>query len=431
MQNTMTHVSAVAIAAGLALSIAPLTHADSELLLTGETLEFTGVFEQHTVPDLAGSVFTFIVLGSDGGHAQVANNGNCFNAGGQGATATIDAVIGAGDFELEPGRPIRFIVGEQGEDGINLEANESEAGSGGGGSAVLYSHLDDAWTRLAVAGAGGGAYSRVVLGVCTEPNQDGLDASTDECGVDGNGVVGGGGCDGDNGIGVNTASGGGGGAAEGGGVPMRGEAGDTDGGAGGEGRRDGGWGYGGGGAAHSGGGGGGGYSGGGGGQFQNAGGGGGSFTNADYAFSTRTVVIGSPGVRHGQISYAITGQIHDERANALPIPFDAEGLATIGGSTRSATISPLSNVPEPAPDVWYTYTNATDCGQFLALNWSLDQNTQVVFIRNGSSPPIERTAGPLNFSLDAGESIELRVATDEPAFSIEADVVDRDTDNDG
>ncbi|MEM1166874.1 MAG: hypothetical protein AAGI30_11355 [Planctomycetota bacterium] len=455
----MTRASAVTFATGLAVSVAPLGAAsDPELIATGETLEFfspTGDRQfgepyEYIVPDLLGSVFTFTVYGGDGGGALTGDNNPCFNAGGQGATATIDAVVGESEFQLTPGRAIRFIVGAQGGPGSRPQANRTVGGGGGGGSAVAYNATNggpmtpsgqNGWELLAVAGGGGGAASQSTFGVCSAADQEGKDAETGTAG--GDAVQGAGGNDnGEAGGSTIDVSGGGGGAFEENpastGAGMKGfsaAGGDPTGGNGGTTFPDpGGYGFGGGGAAEDGGGGGGGYSGGGGGFSARGGGGGGSFTNDNFAFSVNQIVTGSSVGDNGRIDYAITGQIHDQRADALPIlPEGTESdlIFTLSGTTIAATVSPLNNVPEPGPDVWYTHTNTSECEQFLRLDWPVSQNTQVVNIL-GSGTPVQRTAGPLNISLDPGETREFRISSQSETFAIEVDFAQvGDSDNDG
>lgn len=443
LKNRFSHsltAASLVIAAGLA---SPTASADTPLDPSGATIAFSGAFEEFLVPDLLGSVWTFTVYGADGGAAQVANNGSCFNAGGDGATATIDAVVGDGAFDMEPGRPIRFIVGGQGEDAINLQANRSEAAGGGGGSAVAYRstvvNVDEGWRLLAVAGGGGGAFARVVFGVCTDPDQEGQNAGTGECGSTGNRGGGAGGCDGNTGVRAPGAAGGGGGWISTSQFETGGRAGgrsNPTGGAGGGGRRAGGFGFGGGGGSLVAGGGGGGYSGGGGGGTGGgnggSGGGGGSFVNSDYAFSVNSVVTGSPVGSNGRIDYAITGQIHDERETGLPIEVDEDGLGEIIGSTIGANISALPSVPAIGADVWYAYTNLTaPCGQRIILDWPANEGIQVVAVPSGA-PPFADTDGSLNVTVFAGQTVEFRISSPQPTFTIDVLVLEvGDSDGDG
>lgn len=367
--STRLHASAAAILL-LGATATPIL---AQNTLTSGVYDFTGSFGEFGIPDLRGSIFTYTLLGGDGGRAAAGENGQCWNGGGQGATATMSLVIGDGPGQLRPRGEIRYIVGQQGGDGNRfVSLNEvSAAGAGGGGSGLFYRpRLGEDLILLSAAGGGGGGQVSRVFQICFFPDRDGDNAQVGTCGSGGDGSdAGAGGCAGQAGETVTSGSGGSGGG--GGGwlgpipgpdvQPEAGAAGGTTGGPGGVGTGAiGGWGFGGGGGGNlktasddAAAGGGGGYSGGGGGDG-NHGGGGGSFVNPEFGIA-RSVVADSPGMGNGQFRYAVTGQVHDERENALRI---TRGQTTIKGSTLG-TVPTFSTGCQSFlnNDVWYLYTN--------------------------------------------------------------------------
>ncbi|MCB9851678.1 MAG: hypothetical protein H6819_01175 [Phycisphaerales bacterium] len=266
--------------------------ADDLIIGTEQSLGVTGQVEEFTIPVVdPPSVIRLSLFGADGGEA-VAQDGDCSQPGGQGATVIATFRIGFGFQELRPGGTIRFVVGMKGGNG-NSAANAS-AGGGGGGTGVMYRGpgvpfdiCEDDWITLAAAGGGGGAYQAWDLG-CVD-GEAGGDARIDTCGGDGESAGGGG---------AYVAS-----SEADAGCPIGGVGGPGD-GVGGAG----GWGFGGGGGAnqHSGGG-GGGYSGGGGGTLSRAGGGGGSYVSS-WAFNI-SKQTGNGGRLDGQVTYLATDDI--------------------------------------------------------------------------------------------------------------------------
>jgi hypothetical protein len=275
---------------------------------------YLGSAQDYTIPsNPVYNTITFELLGGSGGSA-VAGLFTCASDGGKGATTIASFLIGNGTNELNPGGTIRFIVGKIGSDGYSAEGSTAKAGSGGGGTAVLYrpDGMSD-WVILAVAGGGGGAHQGNILGSCVD-SQLGQGGRATENGGDGDG-------DGTNGGdgGTNGGAGGdgeqpssaevsyGGGGATGSNADAGGHEGYPEGGKGGynTSENQGGWGFGGGGAAGSSGGGGGGYSGGGGGANADNGGGGGSYVNTVYALSDYSITAGADGggVTNGFVKY--------------------------------------------------------------------------------------------------------------------------------
>ena len=279
-------------------------------------INHTGSYEDYLIPtNIESGIMEFLLRGGDGGKNPKCDNDSRDDKsdGGKGGTITVNFAIGSEDGELEPGGTIRFVVGKR---GTNQTSNNGGGAGGGGGTAILYKSpnatiasnadtpsldMDDAdtdWILLAVAGGGGGAYSRVTgLDICEFSSKNGTGANTGTSGKGGGGNNDGG----TNGNGGETGSGRDGGA--GGGYLTNGDQNDDakngkrgglTGGAGGQqpncgGCPGGGFGYGGGGSGRgesqgdAGAGGGGGFSGGAGGNDGNAaannGGGAGCFVN--------------------------------------------------------------------------------------------------------------------------------------------------------
>lgn len=265
---------------------------------TNLTLNFSGNHVDYAIDSSLADNFIYLeAKGGDGGTATITGANTKKARGGEGATAGAYFKIGTGVNEIPSGAIVRFIIGQKGK---SRRGSTEQAGSGGGGTGVLYS--DDGrstWNMLVVAGAGGGGYRSDFN---DRPGQGGRK------GING-GDVANGGNGGNNGNGGNKGSVGAGGGGyltsgqntskcsiSGGGAgwpngnaPTGGNGGcDTDFG----------FGFGGGGHGHSssakgntgyGAGGGGGYSGGGGGDENFKGGGGGSFV--DGTLSSNTEII--------------------------------------------------------------------------------------------------------------------------------------------
>lgn len=238
------------------------------------TYDYTGAPETYTVPD---GVYTIEVeaTGAEGGQGEADHSG----IPGKGARMT-------GTFDVVPGQVFTIVVGQQG-------VGAQYVGGGGGGT-FMY---DNTTSELYIAAGGGGGGGATDGGV---DFNDGVDASIETSGTNGNGIPDGAGVDGEGGTtpttdtyaggGAGVLSAGSNGTVHGctfdctGGSPMA--AGGIGGGSGSS-SANGGYGGGGGGNARCGavgGGGGGGYSGGGAGGEAvsgeyNGGGGGGSFNS--------------------------------------------------------------------------------------------------------------------------------------------------------
>lgn len=373
--------------------------------------------------------------------------------GGQGVSIEFLAAIGDGPFELRPGRPIRFIVGERGEHRSDLRDFGDAAGGGGGGTAVVYRAADsggdtqsgrNGWEIMAVAGGGGGASSASEINFCESPNQDGVDAETGWDGGDTRGTNRGGGTDGFGGEGVNAISGGGGGVFGGGTHEVEGDDaraglsgffnGDPVGGLGGEtpdtNGGNGGFGFGSGGAGGSGsGGGGGGYSGGGSKRLNRGGDGGGSFVNAAYTLGDE-LERNSPSGSSGFIAYQVESQTHDEAGGSLPVQFDADGNIDIRGLVIGATESVLQGIGSPGRDVWYFYrAPAGGCSEVVRLQFgggiTIAATTADLSVIDASA------AGLLEVRVSPGETVYFRVGSFSESFIVTGSVTDADSDADG
>ncbi|MEL7483011.1 MAG: thrombospondin type 3 repeat-containing protein [Planctomycetota bacterium] len=433
---------AQAAATTIIAALAGAAHAQPELTVSGETIDYSGTFVDRVVPDLPGSIFRFTLFGADGGSATAAGGFECFNAGGRGATVVIDIpVLENQSSRLMPGSTVRAVVGEAGESRSIDGATSFVYAGGGGGTGLLYAP-STSFDLVAVAGGGGGATAVQFLGICTRPDQEGRDAETGTCGGSGNGGGGGaGGCEGNAGNSVGTIiggiTGGGGGALFGAG-PQGGGAGLSVGGAGGvnpnaagEDNPRGGFGYGGGGSARAGGGGGGGYSGGGAGGTEFAGGGGGSFADASFhvGSSTPTIVTGSPGVSNGRLSYQIVGQTHDEGSGAISLNQAQTRLtgSTIGATADGSTTFCFGPDAVPLPNVWYNYSNNTNDVQILRFSNGVGADRISIFrvlscVGSGTNAA---TA-----TLQPGDFVRISIESDDDTFALDLSI-EADSDNDG
>ena len=371
-------------------------------------LTYTGAPQDYPIPGDATGQMTFVCKGGDGGNAINVSEGQfgpydaCVEQGGKGAEVTATFTLGTGTGELAPGGTLRFIVGGEGETGRsvqNLLGFGSEVGGGGGGSAVLYrppgttGNTCNDWIPLIVAGGGGGARQASSLAICGS-GRPGDDASLTESGTAGNNGGGAGGTNGAGGaVGHNDT---GGGATSAGTDGSNGGAGCPNGGSGGSDHRNGGYGFGGGGGADEAGGGGGGYSGGGGGSQNYGGGGGGSYV--DPGASNVTKQINQNTGSHGSIRWAAPDFfVNDRCENAIPI---ADGF--IVGCTTSATetVSPLDAACNFGVDIWYSYTNTSDCWREVTAS-TFNDNPFVV-----GAPGEFRQAGITVFDECGGSVIE-------------------------
>lgn len=301
----------------------------------------TGSIQSWTVPTTA--TYTIDAYGAQGGYAWLLNT-STINQGGLGARVR-------GDFALNAGDVITFVVGQKGTD----NPTNQRAGGGGGGTFVVKNSA----TLLLAAGGGGGAGQ-----YAPTANIHG------QAGINGGaGDVGGAGAGGTNGTGgissVNGYGGGGGAWGGNGSSSTYGQPGlsPNNGGTGGLGYSDGrDGGYGGGGGSYAGAGGGGGYSGGGGGgwSYSGNGGGGGSYV-------TGTNTLATAGVRSGDGIVNIT--IVNNPSTAINLLVDGKGENSVVHSKRPTVTwtfsDPDSGQTQSKYQVavsrdnfvsWYTYT---------------------------------------------------------------------------
>ncbi|HPF39738.1 MAG TPA: dockerin type I repeat-containing protein [Phycisphaerae bacterium] len=413
--------------------------------LAGVVVSASGEAEDFIIPDVPNAVLFFEIRGADGGDARAGSNLQCFEAGGDGATAQIAIEFGTGPGQLEPGGLLRFVVGEAGDDANAGTPFGSMGGGGGGGSALLYlPPFGDEWELIAVAGAGGGAYAEAIFSGCVE-QAAARNGQVTECGSDGNGIFnnGEGGCNGAGGNGGNFVVGQpGGGAFSAGSCDLDeedcaygGRAGYPAGGAGGtesgSGSRDGGFGFGGGGSSTGGlaafraSGAGGGYSGGGGGAVGAAAGGGGSYINPDFGTFT-DIFSGSVGT-DGSIEYRATTPLNDSPENAFPLLPGATIRGTAFGSSSELVYGGNTCGSVRGNDVFYTYT-AGDCDERLTVVWSTP-TTDVMAIVDGVKTCL--SPGGTDINLGPGQEILLRVFSESAIFEITSIAVAIDSDGDG
>ncbi len=270
-----------------------------------QDLNFTGDVQDFIIPDGSYNSIEFVLRGGDGGRARL---GDCESEGGDGATIKTSILIGTGSNQFPVGTPIRFIVGEKGQD-YEFDVPVTFANGGGGGGSAVLAYKNGEWVIIAAAGGGGGAYQGAAgFCVASQKGQGGRATNAGGAGAGeyaGNGGGNGHGGDGGGLILNGDLSGGGGGAfSDGKGNASReGKAGYPDGGAGGtfglnSDGSNGGWGFGGGGGGEEAGG------GGGGGGAENNGGGGGSYVHPTYAIDPVITAGGAGGdTEYGDIDY--------------------------------------------------------------------------------------------------------------------------------
>ncbi|MEO0650338.1 MAG: hypothetical protein AAFZ65_06640, partial [Planctomycetota bacterium] len=133
----------------------------------------------------------FYVKGADGGDGKTEKcQANASAFGGHGAELEATFLVGTQPGELRPGGRLRFIVGDRGADGLDLDdetglgvvLERSAAGGGGGGTGVLYRAPGGTeWEPLLVAGGGGGGQQKQNFGQCGTGSW-GKDASLAEYG---------------------------------------------------------------------------------------------------------------------------------------------------------------------------------------------------------------------------------------------------------
>ncbi len=397
-------------------------------------LNFTGGVQDYPIPDVAFGTMTFVVKGGDGGDAVVEATGNfgtyelCRSNGGKGAEVTATFTLGTGTNEIAPGGTLRFIVGGAGQTGkslLNFVRTGREYGGGGGGSAVLYRAPNGVgscgeWRPLIIAGGGGGAHQGATLGFC-DRSSSGKDGGLSATGSSGRGGGGSGGSIGNGGGSGHNGTGGGGGEI-GNGSGSGGGRGCPNGGSGGNDSRDGGYGYGGGGGGDEAGGGGGGYSGGGGGEFDHGGGGGGS--RVDSSASGVSIVVSSSEEASGQIQWSAPNFfVNDICSNAIPVTAGS----FIGCATSATNTIPFGEDCVFGVDIWYKYTNSTDCD--LEVTASSAGNALTVFDACGGNELacINDVISAVTWTVPAGATHVIRVV-DDPlnAGQIRLDIQERE-----
>lgn len=297
---------------------ATVTVGDNTSYLTADNSDHpifaNGSYKDFKIPETTPyNDIEFFLGGADGGTSKYSFAGTgCTAQGGKGAIVQALFKLGTGENEIPKGSIIRFVAGEK---GSSVTHSGFEGAGGGGGTAVLYRHIDSCdWTLLAVAGGGGGGGQNFLC-----EGENGRPGDVSESGSDGKGGGSGGGSNGNGGNSRHDEAGGGGGHLSKGedisdsGCTNQGggEVGFPEGGSGGKNTgcassgRKGGFGYGGGGAGEGGGGGGGGYSGGGAGGEQAGGGGGGSFVLEHAKFEEFTTTGTTRNPSDGGIKYKV------------------------------------------------------------------------------------------------------------------------------
>lgn len=387
----------IGLLAFYSMALNPLASQTSPTLIVDNQIHdvpYSGTYQDFIIPSNAARII-FNVKGGDGGKARATYDDGaavsqvCNENGGQGAS--IEATFAVGTGNLLPGKAIRFIVGQAGENG---NRHTHSAGGGGGASAVLYKFDQWNYDDLIIAGAGGGAYQGVFVTTCVD-NSPGGGGNYGPNGDRGGGDInrGGGGTDGNGGGSNGNVGGGGGGGrrSDGDGIfcegtvgfyryvgaeghaafPEGSEPGQSEGCSAIANWRRGGYGYGSGGAGADVGGGGGGYSGGGSGGSTGGGGGGGS-----YVAPTRVSETGSDGAtsgspQNGTITYrCIPRPDNDLCANARTL--------TCGGSTSGDTEfatadgAPTACQPKPGNGVWFKFTGTGDIMQLSSAGTNYD-----------------------------------------------------------
>ncbi|MEO0652851.1 MAG: thrombospondin type 3 repeat-containing protein, partial [Planctomycetota bacterium] len=399
------------------------------LLATGPSAEAQSVLPMDvklTFPDtvLAADVIipaanppAFIEVGAKGGHGGGTNLGDwnaCISSGGRGANVEARFEVGQGDGLLAPGGYLRVIVGKSGGVGISNDevdelGHEQTGGGGGGGTAVLYSPtgLEGSWTELVVAGGGGGAWQ---TGCTNGSGRDGKDASLTGCGLAGDkkkkaNKGGAGGCGGWGGGTSNAfpwgAPGGAGASGQGAyhssiksGAGVAGDDTYQPGGSGWTHYGSGGGGYGSGAGGWKGGGGGGGYSGGGGG-LKAGGGGGGSFA-ADYAVNSSAAHYWTGENPSAFITtFSVDTGESCEKARVLQFadaPFSTDIIGVVQLYPTSTVLFSCAQGP-PGPNMWFEYTNTSNCGKTMKFENSVKPGIFERFATCGGGP-IECKAAP-------------------------------------
>jgi hypothetical protein len=392
--------------------------AQNELVCDGEThlVGYNGSYQDFVVPDDPTILQLEInAKGGDGGFADLGND--CKSDGGEGASVALVFDIGDEANQIPHGSTIRFIVGQAGEKGTSSDVLGTgfTYGGGGGGTGVLYQAPgSDEWLVLAVAGGGGGAYQGSIVGFCVD-SEEGQGGRAGTAGGDGNGDIarGEGGADGNGGQASFEISAGGGGALTAGeGITCieiigtlevgEGQAGLTEGGAGGQSEgcfsftfRDGGFGFGGGGCGIGAGGGGGGYSGGGGGGSTGRGGGGGSYA-VDWA-TDHSIEAGQSSAEtlNGFVTYTCIKSNPPTAlcVGSLSVPLDADGFVSIdveqidNGSFHDSEIEFTLSLSQ---DIF----NCEDIGDNIVVLTATDVNGQstecetTITIADGMAPTI-------------------------------------------
>ena len=369
---------------------------------------YSGGYEDFTVPGNAARIILEL-KGGDGGKARAkyddgaAVQNTCNANGGVGASLTATFNVGNGPGKIPVGSIIRFIVGGVGTNGDRTSAGFAIAAGGGGGATGILFKAPGAssFSPLAIAGAGGGAYSGATAALCD--NSTGRGGNYGANGDNGGGVfaAGDGGTGGQGGGGNELLGGGGGGyLSDGDGTTCVGltccfgvntneageghlatdvgsEPGQSEGCSSFGGGRNGGFGYGSGGLGADVGGGGGGYSGGGKGGSTGAGGGGGSYVN-----SIRLSESGSDG--------GSTGSPANGTASYRVIPRPDNDLCSGArlltcGSSSSGSNQYASGDDKPSPcatggnyeGVWFKFAGTGDVINLNTVGSNFDASINV------------------------------------------------------
>lgn len=411
----------------LCLTLPGYVLAQPNLVVDNTTYDvnYNGTYQDFTVPGNAARIILNL-KGGDGGKARIRYADCCLidnvcNAnGGEGASVSATFMVGDGAGKIPPGSIIRFIVGGAGESGNNNNTFAGwEVGGGGGATGILYKAPSMSnFEPLTIAGAGGGAYRGIALGICADnssgrggnygPNGDGGGGDIDP----GNGGTGG------NGGGGNELAGGGGGGylTDGDGVTCVGltssfgvfsnEAGeghkaDDTGSPGGtsegctafSGWSNGGYGYGSGGSGSDVGGGGGGYSGGGKGGTTGGGGGGGSYVNPIRLSESGSDggTTGSP--QNGMASYRVIPRPDNDLCGGARVLTCG---STSTGSTEYATNDDAPGTcgtGSNAEGVWFTFLGTGDA---VTLSGAGSSFTPQINVYSGSCSALTCVGGGNN-----------------------------------
>ncbi|MCB9345658.1 MAG: ricin-type beta-trefoil lectin domain protein [Lewinellaceae bacterium] len=143
-------------------------------------VSYTGSYVDLVVPgNVTYDHLRFEVRGADGGsRINTALITPFKTKGGGGALIKGYLKIGTGENEVPPGSTVRMIIGKTG--GIYNTVHMECAGGGGGTGLFIKKTGDSSWETIAVAGAGGGAYSD-----CCSAHKEGQSASTTISGISG------------------------------------------------------------------------------------------------------------------------------------------------------------------------------------------------------------------------------------------------------